>query len=62
MRKTQDNTYYNSVGTYYDYDAPEFEKRYWKNPVLQRIRADFRTVVHKHPFENGIKAARGIDF
>lgn len=41
--------YYSTVETYYDQDASEFEARYWKNPVLQRIRSDFRTYVHRYP-------------
>lgn len=59
MKKSDNSSYYNSVGSYYDYDAPEFEKRYWKNPVLQRIRADFRTYVHKEQFTNALEIGFG---
>jgi ubiquinone/menaquinone biosynthesis C-methylase UbiE len=57
--KTQTSTYYNSVGSYYDEDAPEFEKRYWKNPVLQRIRTDFRNYVHFSDFDNALEIGFG---
>ncbi|MBI1182786.1 methyltransferase domain-containing protein [bacterium] len=51
--------YYEKVGAYYDQDAPEFEARYWKNPVLQRIRADFRTFVHKEKFATVLEIGFG---
>ena len=38
-------SYYEEVGNYYDKDAVDFEQRYWKNPVLQRIRQSFREEV-----------------
>ncbi|MFY0674461.1 MAG: class I SAM-dependent methyltransferase [Bacteroidia bacterium] len=57
--KTQTSTYYNSVGNYYDEDAPEFEQRYWKNPVLQRIRADFRNYVHFSEFNSALEIGFG---
>ena len=36
------NEYYKMVGEYYDTDALDFDKRYWQNPILQRIRQDIR--------------------
>ncbi|MGB0430981.1 MAG: class I SAM-dependent methyltransferase [Bacteroidia bacterium] len=56
---TKENQYYKQVGDYYDDDAPEFEKRYWKNPVLQRIRIDFRNYVHKLEFKNALEIGFG---
>ena len=35
-------SYYREVGTYYDKDAVDFERRYHLNPALQRIRQSFR--------------------
>ena len=40
--------YYHVVESYYDDDAADFDARYWKNPVLQRIRQDFREEVKRH--------------
>ena len=34
--------YYEEVGAYYDKDAVDFERRYWQNDALQRIRQSFR--------------------
>ena len=44
-------SYYEEVGNYYDKDAVDFEQRYWKNPVLQRIRQSFREEVKQIPSE-----------
>lgn len=51
--------YYNKVETYYDQDAVDFENRYWKNPVLQRIRQDFREVVKKYSFSSALEIGFG---
>lgn len=55
----ESNQYYHEVGSYYDEDATEFERRYWKNPVLQRIRNDFRTYVHQNKMENVLEIGFG---
>lgn len=39
--------YYDEVGEYYNRDATDFERRYWENPVLQRIRQAFREHVYR---------------
>jgi ubiquinone/menaquinone biosynthesis C-methylase UbiE len=51
--------YYREVKTYYDQDAGDFDQRYWKNPVLQRIRQSFREEVKKHPFSNMLEIGYG---
>jgi ubiquinone/menaquinone biosynthesis C-methylase UbiE len=51
--------YYLSIEQYYDEDAGDFDARYWKNPVLQRIRQDFREQVKKHAFSNMLEIGYG---
>jgi len=41
--------YYQDVADYYDRDACNYEERYWRNPVAQRIRQSFREEVKTHP-------------
>ncbi len=53
------NKYYNTVKTYYDEDAGDFDERYWQNPVLQTIRQSFREEVKKHPFRNMLEIGYG---
>jgi ubiquinone/menaquinone biosynthesis C-methylase UbiE len=51
--------YYREVKTYYDQDAGDFDKRYWENPVLQRIRQSFREEVKKYPFKSILEIGYG---
>lgn len=51
--------YYQKVANYYDIDAGDFEDRYWRNPVLQRIRQSFREEVKTHPFGNVLEIGCG---
>lgn len=51
--------YYKEVKTYYDEDAWDFDKRYWENPVLQRIRQSFREEIKKHSFKNMLEIGYG---
>ncbi len=51
--------YYDNVGTYYDEDAREFDDRYWANPVLQRIRQDFREHLNRLPFRDALEVGCG---
>ena len=51
--------YYHVVEAYYDDDAPDFDARYWKNPVLQRIRQDFREEVKRYPASDVLEIGYG---
>lgn len=51
--------YYAQVETYYDGDATDFDARYQRNPVLQRIRQDFREEVKRHRFNNMLEIGYG---
>lgn len=53
------STYYSSVGKYYDFDANEFDERYWRNQVLQYIRQQFREEVVRHDFANILEIGYG---
>lgn len=57
--KRMRTTYYQIVENYYDSDAPDFDLRYWKNPVLQRIRQDFREHVKRHEFGEMLEIGYG---
>jgi ubiquinone/menaquinone biosynthesis C-methylase UbiE len=54
-----ENNYYREVGAYYDQDAAMFDERYWRNPVLQEIRASFRAEVKKHHFTQVLEIGIG---
>jgi ubiquinone/menaquinone biosynthesis C-methylase UbiE len=54
--------YYEEVGTYYDKDAVDFEKRYWKNDSLQRIRQSFREHVRQYEFKRVLEIGFGPGF
>ncbi len=51
--------YYHVVESYYDGDASDFDARYWKNPVLQRIRQDFREEVKRYPATDVLEIGYG---
>src|SRR5687768_1072160 len=51
--------YYQKVADYYDVDAGDFEDRYWRNPVLQKIRQSFREEVKTHSFDNVLEIGCG---
>ncbi len=53
------NKFYQQVERYYDGDAGDFDARYWKNPVLQRIRQDFREQVKRHAFSKALEIGYG---
>lgn len=53
------SVYYQKVAGYYDRDASDFEERYWKNVVLQRIRQSFREEVKTHSFGNVLEIGCG---
>lgn len=54
--------YYEEVGAYYDKDASDFEKRYWRNPALQRIRQAFREEVKREIFTQALEVGIGPGF
>ena len=51
--------YYQRVAEYFDQDAPDFEARYWGNPILQRIRQAFREEVKRHRFSTALELGCG---
>lgn len=51
--------YYRRVAEYFDQDAPEFDERYWRNPILQRIRQAFREEVKRHRFTTALELGCG---
>lgn len=51
--------YYQQVESYYDSDADDFDARYWKNYVLQKIRQDFREEVKRHSFTSMLEIGYG---
>lgn len=54
--------YYQQVARYYDDDARDFEQRYQENPVLQRIREDFRRETETGRFSNILEIGCGPGF
>ncbi len=59
MEQKTNPKYYQQIETYYDSDAEDFDARYWKNFVLQRIRQDFREEVKRHQFANMLEIGYG---
>lgn len=53
------DSYYKSVGSYYDAEAHEFEERYWKNEILQQLRQEFRKEVKKYKFKKMLEVGFG---
>jgi ubiquinone/menaquinone biosynthesis C-methylase UbiE len=51
--------YYSEVESYYDDDAVDFDRRYWENTVLQRMRQSFREEVKRHKFSNVLEIGYG---
>ena len=59
----QADTFYRSVADYYDKDADmNFEARAEVNPLLGRIRDDFREITSKYPFGNALEIGCGPGF
>jgi SAM-dependent methyltransferase len=55
--------YYKKVSDYYDKDASlDFESRAEENPLLFKIRNDFRQITIKYPFENALEIGCGPGF
>ena len=51
--------YYKFVGDYYDTDSGDFDSRYWENPILQKIRQDFREHTKLLEFNNALEIGCG---
>ncbi len=63
MSKNQDAaSYYREVADYYNQDADDFEQRYQENPVLKRLRTEFRTVTEQYLFKNALEVGSGPGF
>lgn len=59
MEQKKNPKYYQQIESYYDSDAEDFDARYWKNYVLQRIRQDFREEVKRHQFASMLEIGYG---
>lgn len=51
--------YYERVADYYDQEAALFEQHYQNNPILQRIRHDFRRITERYPFQSALEIGCG---
>ena len=51
--------FYTKVGNYYDQEALEFDGRYWRNPVLQKIRQAFRDEVKRQDYNSMLEIGCG---
>lgn len=60
--KKETDSFYRIVADYYDHDAVDFELRYQENPVLKRLRNEFRTVTEQYPFKNALEIGSGPGF
>jgi ubiquinone/menaquinone biosynthesis C-methylase UbiE len=58
-----DDQFYQTVSTYYDQDVElGFKNRAAANPLLERIRNDFRAVTIQYPFEKALEIGCGPGF
>jgi len=55
----QRTAYYQEVARYFDDEARLFERHYENNPILQRIRGDFRAITLEQPFTSGLEIGCG---
>jgi len=51
--------YYKDIGKYYDQDAQDYDSRYLANPILQKIRQDFREIVKEYPAQSMLEIGYG---
>ena len=56
------DSYYQNIADYYDVDATDFEQRYTENPILQKIRGEFRAVTNRYEFDNALEIGCGPGF
>jgi len=59
MKKANTESYYNKVARHFDEDAKLFESRYEENPVLQKIRGEFRKYTESYRFSNALEIGSG---
>lgn len=60
---TKKNQFHQTVSEYYDKDVDYgFEKRAESNPLLERIRDDFRNITVKYPFSKVLEIGCGPGF
>ena len=57
------SNYNKEVGDYYDIDSDDFDRRYWSNLILQKIRQDFRENTKILEFNDALEigCGTGID-
>lgn len=48
-----------AVAAYYDEEAAQYEERYWKNPILQRMRQSFRSHLMRNRFRSVLEIGFG---
>ncbi|MCF8228938.1 MAG: class I SAM-dependent methyltransferase [Bacteroidales bacterium] len=61
--KKNQNNFYENVARYYDKDADlGFEQWAGENPLLEKIRDDFRKITIKYPFEKALEIGCGPGF
>jgi ubiquinone/menaquinone biosynthesis C-methylase UbiE len=53
------HVYYNRVASYFDADAMLFKQRYDENPILGKLRNDFRRYTEKHDFSSALEIGCG---
>lgn len=58
----ESDTYYRKIADYYDTDASDFEQRYTENPILQRLRNEFRRITETYPFNSALEIGCGPGF
>jgi ubiquinone/menaquinone biosynthesis C-methylase UbiE len=63
MENQKGNTFYQTVADYYDTDVDlGFKQRAETNPLLERIRNDFRQITVKYPFTKVLEIGCGPGF
>lgn len=58
-RETTSLEYYRRVASHFDEDAQMFEERYEENPVLKKIRGEFRKHTERYDFTNALEIGSG---
>jgi len=58
-RESNSSEYYQRVASHFDEDAQMFEERYEENPVLKKIRGEFRKHTERYDFTNALEIGSG---